>query len=823
MIAFSCPQCGLKLQVQEEFAGRPTSCPTCQQPLTVPSRERTDAVLPKDRIEGPRSALAASGIDAEVTLGREPAPSNSRTQASVSTVLARRGGSGERYLVAEEIARGGMGAVLRAVDCDIRREVAVKYLLDQADPRSKARFVEEAQITGQLEHPNIVPIHELGVDAHKRLFFSMKIVKGHSLAQILDDLRLKPLEAEKASPLSRLLNVFVNVCHALAYAHARGVIHRDLKPANIMIGDFGEVYVMDWGVAKVLGTGARGDPSALAPPAVAIDRAAADLTQEGAIMGTPVYMPPEQATGQVAALEPRSDIYSLGAILYEMLTLQPPIDKEGGVLTILMRVAEGQIPTPEVRAPQRARAGKIPKELAAVAMKALAKNKEDRYPSVEALRRDIERFQEGRSVSARDDTFREALWKLVKRNRGASITAGIGTLILTVVVATGFLAINNARLRAEVARQNADEARQQAEADRRDAEEARRRAEENYQSFVMERRAKQQQAQQAVPAYLRAARSAVNERKFDDALVQVDTALEYQPNQADARLLKGQLLIAQQKFADAARELDQYLKLRPADERTKKLADRCRRTRTRDAPALLELGELIRQQKVVPVAEEMFRAAERYIHSRQELQEVYQKRLEAAWPNLYRRWLSQPDGSFHLVLDGNPQITDLQPLRGMELSRLDLMNCVGLRDLSELHGMKLTALNLHYCRQVHDLTPLEGLPLTWLDVGGCPLPDLTALKGMKLTSLNLLGCSGLRDLAPLKGMPLAELVLSDCRHLRDLTPLAEMNLKVIRLPPEVDKGMDALRGRKSLTRINDLPAAEFWRRYDRGEFRQFQK
>src|SRR5262249_43741407 len=149
---------------------------------------------------------------------------------------------GQRYVLEGEIGRGGMGAVLRAVDCDIRREVAVKYLLDQADAGKKLRFVEEAQITGQMEHPNIVPIHELGVDGKGRLFFTMKMVQGRSLAQVLTDLRDVPRIYEKEWPLGRLLSVLVNVCHALAYAHARGVVHRDLKPANIMVGDFGEVY-----------------------------------------------------------------------------------------------------------------------------------------------------------------------------------------------------------------------------------------------------------------------------------------------------------------------------------------------------------------------------------------------------------------------------------------------------------------------------------------------------------------------------------------------------------------------------------------------------
>ncbi len=168
-------------------------------------------------------------------------------RSSVTDLLSGSVRQGSRYTIESEIARGGMGAVVRAVDCDIRREVAIKYMLDDSDQGRKARFVEEAQITGQLEHPNIVPIHELGLDADKRLFFAMKLVNGRSLGQIVNELRKQPATAEKTWPLSRLLNIFVSICHALAYAHSRGVIHRDLKPANIMVGDFGEVYVMDWG------------------------------------------------------------------------------------------------------------------------------------------------------------------------------------------------------------------------------------------------------------------------------------------------------------------------------------------------------------------------------------------------------------------------------------------------------------------------------------------------------------------------------------------------------------------------------------------------
>ncbi len=242
----------MKFQVKPEFAGRSTRCSTCKQPLVVPLEATLAWSPPSSHLDGPLSSLARAGLAGDVTLA-DPEPSKAaNAPRPVAEVLAAHQAGGQRYLLEGEIARGGMGAVLRAVDCDIRREVAVKYLLDQADPRKKARFVEEAQITGQLEHPNIVPIHELGVDARNHLFFSMKMVKGSSLQQVLEQLREEPRVAEKEYTLGRLLNILVGVCNALAYAHSRGVIHRDLKPANIMIGDFGEVYVMDWGLAKVL-------------------------------------------------------------------------------------------------------------------------------------------------------------------------------------------------------------------------------------------------------------------------------------------------------------------------------------------------------------------------------------------------------------------------------------------------------------------------------------------------------------------------------------------------------------------------------------------
>jgi serine/threonine-protein kinase len=239
---------------------------------------------------------------------------------------------GDRYQLFGEIARGGMGAVLRGRDMDLGRDLAVKVLLEKhADnPAVAQRFIEEAQIGGQLQHPGVVPVYDIGHFGN-RPFFSMKLVKGLTLAAILAE------RADANADRPRLLNVALQVAQAVAYAHAKGVIHRDLKPANIMVGAFGEVQVMDWGLAKVLAEGGTADEERASqkhqPDEGTLIRTARSTgsagsfgtdTEAGSLLGTPAYMPPEQANGDVANLDRRADVFGLGAILCEILTGKPP-------------------------------------------------------------------------------------------------------------------------------------------------------------------------------------------------------------------------------------------------------------------------------------------------------------------------------------------------------------------------------------------------------------------------------------------------------------------------------------------------------------------
>ncbi|MFO0869711.1 MAG: protein kinase [Pirellulales bacterium] len=242
-----------------------------------------------------------------------------------------------RYRLDGEIARGGMGAILKGRDTDLGRDLAIKVLLDahKDKPEVIQRFVEEAQIGGQLQHPGIAPVYELGQFKDKRPFFSMKLVKGQTFAKLLAD-RDSP-----AADRGKFLGIFEQVCQTMAYAHSRGVIHRDLKPANIMVGAFGEVQVMDWGLAKVLPAGGVADEQksqqvAAGQSMIATLRSGVggsspgafgstgSQTQMGSVMGTLAYMPPEQALGEIALVDERADVFGLGAILCEILTGKPP-------------------------------------------------------------------------------------------------------------------------------------------------------------------------------------------------------------------------------------------------------------------------------------------------------------------------------------------------------------------------------------------------------------------------------------------------------------------------------------------------------------------
>jgi serine/threonine protein kinase len=289
--------------------------------------------------------------------------------------------TGPRYASRRVLGRGGMGEVRLVADGAIGREVAFKVLskeLGQSND-ARARFLREVRVQGRLEHPAIVPVYDAGLDADGNYFFSMKRITGQTLEALLLELGRGEGEAVARWSLAKLLGVFRHVCMAIDYAHSRGVVHRDLKPANVMIGDFGEVYVLDWGVAKVVAeTEVLGDQSPVGLQ-----------TLHGEILGTPGYMAPEQIGNAVDADE-RSDIYALGAILFEILTLER-LHKGKTVEEIFRSTRDGA----DARARARVPAREVPPELEAVCIRATANDAASRFATVHELTVAVERYAEG--------------------------------------------------------------------------------------------------------------------------------------------------------------------------------------------------------------------------------------------------------------------------------------------------------------------------------------------------------------------------------------------------------------------------------------------
>lgn len=294
----------------------------------------------------------------------------------------------ERYIVLDELGRGGMGAVVMCEDRQIGRRVAMKLLHERGAerPGAERRFVREARVQGQLEHPAVVPVYDLGVDPQGTPYFTMKRVRGVTLKAILRKLA-NPLESDVEQwSLRRLLTAFATVCLAVDFAHRHGVIHRDIKPANVMLGDWGEVYLLDWGLAR-LGTDAREE--AVAGTERVVLPAAEDATRHTSLLGTPGYMAPEQIARDAGAIGPAADIYALGAVLFEILTLERlhPTETEAALESTL----RGKLDLPSERTPER---GILP-ELAAICAKATALAPGERFASARELERAIERYLDG--------------------------------------------------------------------------------------------------------------------------------------------------------------------------------------------------------------------------------------------------------------------------------------------------------------------------------------------------------------------------------------------------------------------------------------------
>ena len=340
----------------------------------------------------------------------------------------------ETYVDEGPLGAGAMGLVRRVRDPSLNRSMAMKVMRPEMmdNPQAVNRFIEEAQTTAQLQHPGILPIFEIGLDPDRRAYFTMQEVTGGTLKDVIFDLHSVAApgrwrRTRRGWTFRRVITAFRQACDAVAYAHSRGVIHRDLKPANIMVGRHGEVIVLDWGLSKVLGVALADSGEAL----VIADRQSR-ATRDGTIAGTPIYMPLEQASGNIGEIDQRADVYALGAVLYEILTGGPPYDAHTGreVLDMIVAGPPPKVPVRELEPTSVGRprvdvsglsAGPIPPELARVCNRAMARAKEDRFPDARALAEEVGAWLEG--VAQRDRAMEIVEDALARGPRAAELRA----------------------------------------------------------------------------------------------------------------------------------------------------------------------------------------------------------------------------------------------------------------------------------------------------------------------------------------------------------------------------------------------------------------
>ncbi len=562
---------------------------------------------------------------------------------------------GRKYEIGKIVAQGGMGAILDAREKMIRRTVAMKVMLDHNARDDVMRFIEEAQITGQLEHPNIVPIHELGLNEQDQPFYTMKFVKGFTLKEVLAKITDGDAETIAKFPLRQLLVILLRVCDAVAFANSKGVIHRDLKPENVMIGDFGEVLVMDWGLAKVIGRKERPDAADFTRSIVQSvkqeDESA--CTMAGSVMGTPQYMAPEQANGEIEKIDARTDVYAIGAILYHILTLQPPVT--GETLDEIMdrvrshhisaptsynsppaKYPKGEIPLPHC--PGR----RIPSALSAIAMKALSAEQANRYLNANELKTDLDAYLGGFATKAEQAGFAKQITLLIGRNKGIFATGFAAWIVITALAGWFIVSLTKSE-RLAVANEK--------------------RAVESLEKL-----------RGTAPTFFAQANALVDKQQFTDALDKISYASALNPENADYWFVKGNILESLFRIGEARDAYQEALQRNPAHAFAKENLKLCEEILRADGEGQ-EPSEASRN-KLGAVMRKENRAAEAVTiiagvgHDHRALEATWRLVVKKAVPSFDNRMLTlDEDGLFKLNLSRR-NITDISFLRGMPVKEL---------------------------------------------------------------------------------------------------------------------------------------------------------
>ncbi|HEX7449866.1 MAG TPA: protein kinase [Pirellulales bacterium] len=542
MLAVVC-KCGKTYEVDERLSGRTVRCRRCGEIFAVGNTRPAATVSTPPAVDArystPIAALARSAPELRLVPDTLPEATTGVPPSSASDEPTLEYENHAHYRMVREFAKGGMGKVSVARDLALKRDVALKELLDEVLdlPNSQRRFVAEAEITGQLEHPGIVPIYALGADERGKPFYAMRLIEGQTLAQAIDDFYGQ--KSFHRGELKALLRRFVMVCQTVAYAHERGVIHRDLKPANIMLGPFGETLVMDWGLAKPVRDG-QSNESTLGDVAQQ-QLAAGGVTQGDCVVGTPAYMPPEQARGKTAELGLAADIYSLGAVLYHLLTGVPPYSgaSSGEVLE--------QVKTAAPPDPSALRRG-VPRALEAICLKAMSRRSKARYPTALALAESVQHWLDDEPVEAYAEPPLERAYRWSRKHKSAVATAAISLVVLLTLGSVGTVLYMRQRDKAHLLERVAGEYQQEAaEANVRASEK-----EAEAERLAAEAEASRRAANEAVQKESEARQQAEDAKR---RIAEIETALAAKTGETDE--LTKNIKAAKAELADAQKRMEQ--------------------------------------------------------------------------------------------------------------------------------------------------------------------------------------------------------------------------------------------------------------------------
>jgi len=638
------------------------------------------------------------------------------------------GNPADRYSASKKLNQGGMKAIWEVDDHRTARKVAMALIQDSkiASETDIDAFLYEARLTANLQHPNIIPIYDIALDENGNPYFTMKALKGETLGDITKQLRAGNPEYLQRYSRTRLLSIFLKVCNAIDYAHTKGVIHLDLKPSNINIGDFGDVHVLDWGLSTLITHLNEYDGEPVSWQSMDdvplesgqtltryLERTAKQREWKNVVGGTPGYMSPEQAQGTPSDIDFQTDVYMLGAMLYEILTYQCPITGKT-VKEVLQKTVRGDFPPPD----KRAAALNIPAPLAAIVMKAMATDPADRYPNVATLIEDVHKFQDGFATVAENPTFLTHTALLIKRHKLAVSLIAASALIITSVVVQSFQSIKKSE---KVARNALGELQ----------------LKNDYIAST---------ARKVAPDYLDLMREQEKNYAFAAAEESLNTALAFDPDLEAGWMWKGKILLSRLAFGEAWEILSgtaghPVQNDPPAIRLAKKY---------KDAEPVTDatLPQLIKDFIAYNIADEiprLFHHLNQSPFNPETRFPAIAASLEILNPDagtVTLDWKAIGSNGWIINIGNHPELDDISPLAGLPIVMLNANN-IGAPDLRLLTEKGMLELRLSGA-QINHLFELEQFrDLQLLDISNTRIRDLSnIIQYPKLRALDISGIEG---------------------------------------------------------------------------------